>query len=609
MRIEMKTPFRLFLCLAMLFTTTASWADCLREVELRCNDLAYDVVTRRIYASIPGSVPGSGNSVVTINPETGQVGAPIFIGSEPGRLAISDAGGILWVWLEGAAAVRRFDTETGTPGLQFWLGQSNGPPLYAEDMAAMPGRPETVAISRRNRSGSPGHVNVVIYDNGVQRPNVAAGANLIEFSDRGDRLYGYNRETTAFGFFRWAVNERGILPGDVIPLFYANQDFVAEGGRVYTSSGGVYDPEAGHPLGQLPHGLHRPDTKHGQVYVLQQEDRRARLMACDRETFRLLWQLPIAGIRGHLRSLIRWGDDGLAFHTSEGQVFLLRISEAALAANSFSFVFDPTGIPGGTSATGTVTLSGPAPAGGATLTLLAANPVLVTVPATVTVPGGAMSASFPVTTRLVSRNTPVDVTATFCGVNRTATLELQPLPPPTAPGNLLLNGSFEAPDVSMSPSAGLLFGPGGLPGRPTAGAVIPGWRIPQGTIDVYGSHWAAADGRQSIDLVGDNPGSIEQTFPTDPGREYLFTGWIAHNPDNPYLPEGRANVYIDNVFLTQLAHREAGATRTAMRWNRFSVRFRATRPATILTISDATGSPFAGGLALDGLAVSAAETP
>jgi hypothetical protein len=60
------------------------------------------------------------------------------------------------------------------------------------------------------------------------------------------------------------------------------------------------------------------------------------------------------------------------------------------------------------------------------------------------------------------------------------------------------------------------------------------------------------------------------------------------------------------MFLTQLLHRDPDATVSEMRWTPFSVRFRATMATTTLTISDATGTPFPGGLVLDGLAVSPA---
>jgi hypothetical protein len=65
-----------------------------------------------------------------------------------------------------------------------------------------------------------------------------------------------------------------------------------------------------------------------------------------------------------------------------------------------SFQLSPQEIVGGTNSTGTISLSAPAPAGGATFTL--SPPGGVSIPSTVTVPKGATKVSFPVTTTAVS---------------------------------------------------------------------------------------------------------------------------------------------------------------------------------------------------------------
>lgn len=62
---------------------------------------------------------------------------------------------------------------------------------------------------------------------------------------------------------------------------------------------------------------------------------------------------------------------------------------------------NPSNVVGGGSATGTVTLSGPAPAGGFQVALSSDDPAAATVPAGVTVPAGASSASFPIATNVV----------------------------------------------------------------------------------------------------------------------------------------------------------------------------------------------------------------
>jgi hypothetical protein len=86
---------------------------------------------------------------------------------------------------------------------------------------------------------------------------------------------------------------------------------------------------------------------------------------------------------------------------------------------------NPTSVVGGTSSSGTVTLSGPAPSGGLVVSL-SDNNVAAQTPATVTVPGNASSASFAVTTSSVTTTTSATVSATYNGTTRTATLTINP---------------------------------------------------------------------------------------------------------------------------------------------------------------------------------------
>jgi LmbE family N-acetylglucosaminyl deacetylase len=75
------------------------------------------------------------------------------------------------------------------------------------------------------------------------------------------------------------------------------------------------------------------------------------------------------------------------------------------------------------SATGTVTLNGPAPAGGAIVTLTD-NSGACSRPGSVTIPAGATSATFTVTTGLVLVTTTCTVTGTYQGTSRSANLQV-----------------------------------------------------------------------------------------------------------------------------------------------------------------------------------------
>ena len=169
--------------------------------------------------------------------------------------------------------------------------------------------------------------------------------------------------------------------------------------------------------------------------------------------------------------------------------------------------------------------------------------------------------------------------------------------------NLLANGSFEYPSSQGSPtSSGYTYGLPLTSPPYFQGYSIPGWRIPFGTIDVVRAAWAPApgQGQQSIDLVvSPNAGIITQSFFTELGRNYIFSGWVAHNYG---IPEARADVFLNDEFFVQL-HHQGPATATQMGWTPFSYQFRATAGQTTLAIADVTGLNYVQGTALDGLSV------
>jgi len=96
-----------------------------------------------------------------------------------------------------------------------------------------------------------------------------------------------------------------------------------------------------------------------------------------------------------------------------------------------AFGVAPGNVTGGTNVTGTVTLSGPAPAGGALVTLASNNPAAV-VPASVLVPAGLSSASFSVQTNPVATFVTATLTATYGTIPSTQTARLVVAPPPPA---------------------------------------------------------------------------------------------------------------------------------------------------------------------------------
>ncbi|HET8944015.1 MAG TPA: thrombospondin type 3 repeat-containing protein [Dehalococcoidia bacterium] len=309
---------------------TMPGGDQVMIVNQAANDLVYDEVTQKIYVSVPGSVAG-GNSIRPVDPFTGDLGTAVFLGSEPGKLAISDDGQYIYAALNGAAAVRRFDVSTQTAGVQFALGTDGFTgPYYVEDMDVLPGAPGSLAVSRRNSGFSPRHEGVAIYDDGVKRPIETpghTGSNVIEFSDSPTTLYGLNNETTEFGFRTMTVDASGVTVTKVTSSLVCcfGVDIEYDGGLVYTTIGKVINPVDHTLAGTIGAGLFiEPNSALGRTFVLTGTAPTHTISAYDQATFTLVGSIQVSGVSMGARNLIRWGDDGLAFTTYGGQVVIIR---------------------------------------------------------------------------------------------------------------------------------------------------------------------------------------------------------------------------------------------------------------------------------------------
>lgn len=99
------------------------------------------------------------------------------------------------------------------------------------------------------------------------------------------------------------------------------------------------------------------------------------------------------------------------------------------------FTLSSSSVTGGTPVQGTVSLDAPAPAGGLVVALSSSNSAVVSLPASATIPVGAVTATFNAATSSVSSSTVVTLSGTAGGVTKSATLGINaatPTPPPNA---------------------------------------------------------------------------------------------------------------------------------------------------------------------------------
>jgi len=162
-----------------------------------------------------------------------------------------------------------------------------------------------------------------------------------------------------------------------------------------------------------------------------------------------------------------------------------------------SFTVSPTTVISGTKATGTVSLTAPAPPGGAMIILSSASVTVATVPGTVTIPAGSTSSTFTISTNQAQiLPTTAILTAAFGGIslNQTLTVSATNGTQPTAPWPKFHQNSKNSGVGVGGGSNGLLR-----------------WSYKTGN-DIFGS--SAAVGADGTIYVGSNDGYLYAFTPT-----------------------------------------------------------------------------------------------
>ena len=284
--------------------------------------IVWDQFSKRIYTSVPATAP-DGNTIKSVDPITGAVGAGVFVGSQPGKLAIADDGQFIYVALNGAAAIRRYDVASQSASIQFSLGNGFWGPNYPEDIDTVPGSPHKVAVTKKQLGISPRWSGTSIYTDGVETGPGAFG-NVIAVNASGNEMYGYNNETSGFEFSKLAVGPGGTSGSSGGLISGYGIDIEANGGLVFATSGRVVDPATMTLAATYPAaGLVESDSTIDRTFFLSGGGGNYTLFAYTRSTYSFVGSLNIFGVTGGPLNLIRWGTYGLAFSTAN-EIMLIR---------------------------------------------------------------------------------------------------------------------------------------------------------------------------------------------------------------------------------------------------------------------------------------------
>ena len=286
------------------------------------NDLVYNPMDGLLYVSVPSTgIDTGGNSVESIDPVTGNVVRQIWVGSNPDRLALSTDGTQLFVGLDGSASVAQLDLTTGKVVRQIALGGGQGvydPPFTASYMVAVPGMPNSVALTTVNGPFSSN--GILIYDAGVLRvaPSVLYGTGPFTFGASSSIIYLENGSSLE----QLTVGASGVTAFSTIgTTTYQSNSISYDNGQLYLSDGQVFSASTGLLQGTFYSAPTTPawgpvvsDSALGRAFVgSTSASSPGQLLAFNESTFNLNGSVAFNGNTSvSYGKIVRWGQNGLA---------------------------------------------------------------------------------------------------------------------------------------------------------------------------------------------------------------------------------------------------------------------------------------------------------
>ena len=316
-------------------------------VPIVSNSMVYNPVNGLLYLSIPASVGAPfGNSVVSMDPATGAFGTPIPVGSEPNKLALTSDGKYLWVGLDGASGVRKVDLTTNKAGLQFALSVPNNysDPQTALSLIALPGAGDSVVVLQ----GTAYYASALgIYDSGVLRGALTAqnyySQYALQIDSTRSEIYVGGSGLSTYTYNATGLTSKVTNTNSNIALASSSFDEMQLiNGKLYGDLGRVYDSEAGTLLGTMyqtgttiVQGPTLVDSAQNKVFVLDNSSSPCcsgynQIQIFSPDDFSATGvTIPISvpysintatgnSIYLNPNRLVRWGSNGLAFHTNAG---------------------------------------------------------------------------------------------------------------------------------------------------------------------------------------------------------------------------------------------------------------------------------------------------
>ena len=296
--------------------------------------MVYNRKTNLLYVAVPANAKTDPNTILAIDPASGETMFRIPVGKDPHRLGLSSDGQYLFVGLDDDHTVQRINCYTHVLEKTYTLPTDGtfGGPDTASQIVGVPGSPKPFVVVL-SATRSPSSDGVALYDDSgmVNRlpydyPNWLEIGQVV-FTNDPHTLYALPAEEFGTSFFKViTLDETGLHytrpSGSYVGGASFGNTVVSDGTLLYAGSGAVYDPVTKTKVGAFtfplwPYILPTP----GRVFVLDEHDaspsqyQALSVGAYDKSSYSLVAKLYFDTTRTGFWpiDLVQWGTDGLAF--------------------------------------------------------------------------------------------------------------------------------------------------------------------------------------------------------------------------------------------------------------------------------------------------------
>lgn len=304
-----------------------------RRMRLKVTTLVGRPATSELVLAAAGSAGALGNNVAVLDASSGEVRQSVFAGSGPEMLRLTRDGSAAYVYLSGEKRVARIDLAAGARDLVFAPDPiGKGAPTALADMVVGPNEALTTSYSDGR---------LATFDRGALRPKVnmnteGPGAHAptefhIVLNDSGTIAYALDVIWSSPIIKRMAIRPDGVHYLSAASALAVGRMSYANG-LIYVSSGRVIDGERSRLVGVFdpPQGIGEThialDLPAGRIYAISGNA----LAVYDSSTYNRIAQRYAGPDNARARSLVRYGADGLAFHTDTGEIYFVDISSIPL---------------------------------------------------------------------------------------------------------------------------------------------------------------------------------------------------------------------------------------------------------------------------------------